>query len=53
MGKKERIAELLQIIAEATAELQEILNTDDEATENTVPPGGGGGTPPGGGTGGG
>jgi hypothetical protein len=48
MGKKERIAELLQLIAEATAELQEI-NKDNDASENTVPPnpppppGGGGG----------
>jgi hypothetical protein len=49
MGKKERIAELLQIIAEATAELQDILNTDDEATENTVPPDPPPGPPSGGG----
>jgi hypothetical protein len=53
MGKKEAIAEQIRVIEAALEVIKDLINTDDEATENTVPGGGGPGSGPGGGTGGG
>lgn len=49
MGKKKEIAEQIKIIEAALDEIKDLIDKDDNQTENTVPhnppppPGGGGG----------